>query len=197
MNANGDEYGEHDDLLRVLSGALARGPWSSLAEAQAAFDATADERLSADDLAWLLKTAREANGNSRRTRSFGVLRRNGQRLHGEALERRDATAPLWLAPFGSEVSDRWTGAEMSESAFEASDWASGTTACLAVSAALLGGGVFAVWLNTNRPKSAISPSPSVVSHSFVSPLANPQITRDRSRLFDRALVELAEGSLVA
>ena len=193
MNANYENHDDSDELLRILGRALGRGSLAGLAEAQAAFDAAASERLSADELAWLLRLTRGgglSTENRLSTEDSGYLppaaslrpaKTNGQRLRTESLERRDATAPLWLVPgltpLPNAAPAAWEGGcELASSGFESSDWG---PCGIAVSTALVGG-VLAVWFGSGQCRQA--------------PAAT---TRDEARLYDRALVELADACLVA
>jgi hypothetical protein len=189
MNANHENHDGSDELLRLLGRALGRGPLAGLAEAQAAFDAAAGERLSADDLAWLSRLAQGSKPSSQDTfsnidtghlpspSSMRSPKLNGNRLRAESLERRDATAPLWLVPgatpMPSAAAAAWDrGCAAATSGFESSDWGAGGAA---VSAALVGG-VLAVWFGSGQRRQM--------------PV---RTAYDKAALYDRALVELVNA----
>jgi len=185
MNANHENHDGSDELLRLLGRALGRGPLAGPAEAQAAFDAAAGERLSAEDLAWLLRLTRGntlSNADTGHFPSAAPMRSakmNGQRLRTESLERRDATAPLWLTPgltplpgTSAAVWDRSCG--LATPCFESSDWGSASTTAVAAVSVALAGGVLAVCISSCQRRRA-------------------QTTFDEATLYDRALVELADA----
>jgi hypothetical protein len=190
MKTNYDDHEVVDKLLVALGWALNRGPLAGLAEAQAAFDAASNDRLSANELTWLLRRSIEGNGQVPPPAALRAARANGQRMRTESLERRDATAPLWMVPYlappylgptANADTSVWDGGHAAASAYESSDW----SPVSAISTALVAGGVAVlvgtgVWVSTGMRR-----------HSAA------QATRDDARLYDRALVELADGSLVA
>ncbi len=191
MNANHENHDGSDELLRLLGRALGRGPLAGPAEAQAAFDAAAGERLSADDLAWLsrltqgskplsqdtfssIDTSHRPSATSMRSPKMNGKKMDVQRLRAESLERRDATAPLWLVPCAtpspSAAASLWDrGCASATSGFESSDWGPGGAA---VSAALVGG-VLAAWFGSGQRRQV--------------PV---RTAYDKATLYDRALVEL-------
>ncbi|HVC96428.1 MAG TPA: hypothetical protein VND64_22275 [Pirellulales bacterium] len=191
MNANHENHDGSDELLRLLGWALGRGPLAGPAEAQAAFDAAAGERLSADELAWLSRLTRgnmlsnddpsstqetghistKETGHLPSAASMRLAKMHGQRLRAELLERRDATAPWWTVAESSMAA--WDGGcELATSGFESSDWGPGGAA---VSAALVGG-VLAVWFSSSQRRQMPT-----------------RTTYDKATLYDRALVEMVNA----